>query len=191
MENTEVVEVEKLDYDLLYTKTVTSVGRKSLSIPETLFNQVCEYFKPEKKEPVIEVEEAKEEESLLTEEDIEDILTVIDPLLAKAKRNVPVAKAKPKFSYLTALFYSNVYKNYHERRIITTAVDRYRWIKNTIEKNNQEIIDCTNRIEELKAENEKFKQKNSRILVGYTPEQVEAVRKEIEIINNRPKSQIT
>lgn len=190
MENTEVVEVEKLDYDLLYTKTVTSVGRKSLSIPETLFNQVCEYFKPEKKEPVIEVEEAKEEESLLTEEDIEDILTVTDPLLAKAKRSVPVAKAKPKFSYLTALFYSNVYKNYHERRIIMTAVDRYKWIKSTIEKNNQEIIDLTNKIEELKQENEVFKQKNSRILVGYTPEQVEAVRKEIEIINSRPKPNI-
>lgn len=189
MENTEVVEVEKLDYDLLYTKTVTSVGRKSLSIPETLFNQVCEYFKPEKKEPVIEVEEVKEE-SLLTEEDIEDILTVTDPLLAKAKRSVPVAKAKPKFSYLTALFYSNVYKNYHERRIITTAVDRYKWIKSTIEKNNQEIIDLTNKIEELKQENEVFKQKNSRILVGYTPEQVEAVRKEIEIINSRPKPNI-
>jgi len=187
MENTEIVETtEKLDYDLLYTKTINIVGRRSLNITEDLCNKTYEYFKPEKKEPVIEVEEVKEE-SLLTEEDLEDILQVTDPLLAKAKKSIPVAKAKPKFSYLTALFYANVYKNYHERRIILTAVDRYKWIKSTIEKNNQEIIDCENRIKELKLENEKFRQKNSRILVGYTEEQVEAVKKEIEILNSRPK----
>ena len=91
-----------------------------------------------KKEAVIEVEEVKEE-SLLTDEDKEDILHVIDPLLAKALVSTPVAKAKPKFSYLTALFYSNVYKNYHEKRLVTIAVERYKWIKSTIENNNKEI----------------------------------------------------
>ena len=149
-----------------------------------LLNKSIQYFKPEKKEPVIEVEEEKEE-SLLTDEDKEDILHVIDPLLAKALVSTPVAKAKPKFSYLTALFYSNVYKNYHEKRLVTIAVERYKWIKSTIENNNKEIEDCTKRIEELKEQNEAFKHKNSRILVGYTPEEVEAVKKEIDLINFR------
>ena len=68
--------VEKLDFDLLYTKTINVVGRRPLNISEDLCNKTYEYFKPEKKEPVIEVEESKEEEnSLLTEEDIEDIAT--------------------------------------------------------------------------------------------------------------------
>lgn len=180
--------VEKLDFDLLYTKRSYIVGRKSLKISQNLCDITARYFKPEKKEPVIEVEEVKET-SLLTDEDREDILAVIDPLLAKAKKSIPVTKAKPKFSYLTALFYANVYKNYHEKRIITTAVERYKWVRNTIERNNQEILDCTNRIEELKQENERFKMKNSRILVGYTDEQVQAVKKEIELINSRRNAQ--
>ena len=176
--------VEKLDFDLLYQKPSYIVGRRNLNIMEDLLNKSIQYFKPEKKEAVIEVEEEKEE-SLLTDEDKEDILHVIDPLLAKALVSTPVAKAKPKFSYLTALFYSNVYKNYHEKRLVTIAVERYKWIKSTIENNNKEIEDCTKRIEELKEQNEAFKHKNSRILVGYTPEEVEAVKKEIDLINFR------
>lgn len=176
--------VEKLDFDLLYQKPSSIVGRRNLNIMADLLNKSIQYFKPEKKEPVIEVEEEKEE-SLLTDEDKEDILHVIDPLLAKALVSTPVAKAKPKFSYLTALFYSNVYKNYHEKRLVTIAVERYKWIKSTIENNNKEIEDCTKRIEELKEQNEAFKHKNSRILVGYTPEEVEAVKKEIDLINFR------
>ena len=54
-----------------------------------------------------------------------------------------------------------------------------------MENNNKEIEDCTKRIEELKEQNEAFKHKNSRILVGYTPEEVEAVKKEIDLINFR------
>ena len=47
--------VEKLDFDLLYTKTINVVGRRPLNISEDLCNKTYEYFKPEKKEPVIEV----------------------------------------------------------------------------------------------------------------------------------------
>lgn len=176
--------VEKLNFDILYSKPIHVVGRKNLNIIEDLLNKSITYFKPEKKETIDLVEEVKEA-SLLTDEDRDDILHVIDPLLAKAMKTVPVAKAKPKFSYLTALFFSNVNKNYHEKRLITIAVERYKWIKHTIESNLEEIDSCTKRIEELKDQNELFKKKNSRILVGYTPEQIDAVKKEIDLINFR------
>ena len=49
MENTEIVETtEKLDYDLLYTKTINIVGRRSLNITEDLCNKTYEYLNKNK-----------------------------------------------------------------------------------------------------------------------------------------------
>ncbi len=120
----------------------------------------------------------------INQDDIEDYIDALHPLLAKIKRKKARIRAKQKFSYLTELFYSSMYKNYHDKLKIENAVNRFKKIQKTIEKNNEEIKNILLRLEELKKENEIYKQKNTRVLNGYMPEEINKVKEELEKIND-------
>lgn len=120
----------------------------------------------------------------INQEEFDDYIDALHPLLAKLKRKKARVRAKQKFSYFTEIFYSSIYKNYHDKLKIEIAVNRFRKIQKTVEKNNEDIKNMLLRLEELKKDNEINKEKNTRILNGYSPEEVEKVKTELEKINN-------
>lgn len=160
---------------------------KSASLPNLrikskkniLIEQPAPIEQPTKVEPVVDSNTQSNDE-----EDREDYIDALDPVLIRLKREKAAIRGKQKFSYLTEIFYASLVKNYHDKERIKVAINRFRKIKKTIEENNDEITNIMNRLEELKKSNEKFTAKHERVLKGYSVEESQLIKEELAKIND-------
>lgn len=133
---------------------------------------------------IVSLETPVKQEVTYNDDDTNDYIDALDPVLGKLKRQKARVRAKQKLSYLTEIFYASLYKNYHDKLKIRVAINRFKKIEKTIEKNNEETKTLLARLEEIKNENVILKQKNERVLIGYNEDEALIVRTELEKIND-------